>query len=195
MITDRAVFLYINGLAGKVPIIDGFFRGISNDYFAIISCCLILIWLWFGTRGAERRQLYQRTVLTAAISIGMASLLMLIVNHYYFRARPFIDLPPGSVHLLFYRPTDSSFPSNLAAVLFAIAVPVIVRIRSYGAVLLTIAVLSSFGRIYMGVHYPLDVLGGAAIGALGALLAYGISWLIAPFMNLIMNILQKLYLA
>jgi undecaprenyl-diphosphatase len=195
VITDRALFLYINGLAGKVPIVDGFFRGISNDYFAVISCCLILIWLWFGTRGAERRQIYQRTVLIAAISIGLASLLMLMVNQFYFRPRPFNELPPGSVHLLFYRPTDSSFPSNLAAVLFAIAIPVIIKIRSYGSILLAIAVLSSFGRIYIGVHYPLDVLGGAVIGTLGALLAYGASWLIAPLMDFLMHLLRKLYLA
>jgi undecaprenyl-diphosphatase len=104
-------------------------------------------------------------------------------------------LPPGSVNLLFYRPTDSSFPSNLAAVLFAIAVPIIIKIRSYGLILLAIAVFSSFGRIYIGIHYPLDVLGGAAIGALGALLAYGTAWLIAPLMNLIMSLLRKFYLA
>ena len=130
MITDESIFLFINGLAGRVPVIDGFFRGISNDYFAIISCCLILVWLWFGTCGEERRGSYQRVVVITIISIGMASLLMLISNHLYFRIRPFSVLPPGSVHLLFYPPTDSSFPSNLAAVVFSIAVPVIIKIRS-----------------------------------------------------------------
>jgi undecaprenyl-diphosphatase len=195
LITDRSVFLYINGLAGKVPFIDGFFRGISNDYFAVISCCLVLIWLWFGTRGVERRKAYQRVVMIAIISIGMASLLVFISNHLYFRTRPFNTLPPGSVHLLFYPPTDSSFPSNLAAVLFAIAMPVIIKIRSWGALLLTIAVLGSFGRIYMGVHYPLDILGGAAIGTVGALMAYGIGWIINPAMNFVMDLLQRMYLA
>ncbi len=195
MNTDSELFLYINGLAGKVPIVDGFFRGISNDYFAIISCCLILIWLWFGARDPQRRQIYQRTVLIAAISIGMASLLMLIVNQLYIRPRPFDELPPGSVNLLFYKPTDSSFPANLPAILFAIAVPVIIKIRSFGLVLLVIATLGSFGRIFIGVHYPLDVLGGAVIGAMGAMLAFLISWLIAPFMNYVINLLRKVYLA
>jgi undecaprenyl-diphosphatase len=192
---DSELFLFINGLAGKVPIIDGFFRGISNDYFTVISCCLILIWLWFGTRDATRRHLNQKVVLTTAISIGLASLLVWICNQFYFRARPFAELPPGSVHLLFYKPTDSSFPSNLAAVVFAIAVPVIVKNKSFGAVLLAMAVLSSFGRIYIGIHYPLDVLGGAAIGILGALMAYGVCWLIAPLVNFLMNLLLKLNLA
>ncbi len=193
--TDRALFLYINGLAGKVSIIDGLFRGLSNDYFPVIGCCLILIWLWFGTRDATRRQINQKAVLTAAIGIGLANLLVLICNLFYFRARPFAELPPDSVRLLFYKPTDSSFPSNLAAVLFAIAVPVFVKNKSFGAVLLMIAVLSSFGRIYIGIHYPLDVLGGAAIGTLAAWLAFGAIRLISPLVNYLMNLLRKLILA
>jgi undecaprenyl-diphosphatase len=193
--TDRALFLYINGLAGKVPFIDGLFRGISNDYFAIISCCLILIWLWFGTRDAAMRQINQQAVFTAAISIGLTSLLVVICNQFYFRARPFAELPPGSVHLLFYRPTDSSFPSNLAAVLFAIAVPVFIKNKRYGIILLAIAILSSFGRVYIGIHYPLDVLGGAAFGIAGTLLAFGIMRLISPLSKFLLRLLRKLYLA
>jgi membrane-associated phospholipid phosphatase len=67
--------------------------------------------------------------------------------------------------------------------------------RVFGAVLLAIAALSSFGRVFIGVHYPLDVLGGAAIGTLGAFLAFGASWLIAPLINLLMNLLRKVSLA
>ena len=195
MITDRAVFLFINGLAGKVSVIDGFFRGISNDYFAVISCCLILIWLWFGTRAGIDRQINQQVVITAAISIGLTSLLVLVCNSFFFRVRPFNELSPDSVNLLFYRPTDSSFPSNLAAVLFAIAIPVFVKNKIYGSVLLVIAALSSFGRIYIGVHYPLDILGGAAFGALGTLLAFGASRLISPLTAFLMRWLRKIYLA
>jgi undecaprenyl-diphosphatase len=192
---DRALFLYINGLAGNVSVIDGFFRGISNDYFAVISSCLILIWLWFGTRGAAWRQINQQAVITAAISIGLTNLLVVISNYFYFRVRPFNALPPDSVHLLFYQPTDSSFPANLAAVLFAIAVPVFMKNKTFGSVLLAIATLSSFGRIYIGVHYPLDFLGGAAYGTLGAFLAIGAIRLVSPLLDLLMRWLRKIYLA
>jgi undecaprenyl-diphosphatase len=193
--TDRAIFLFINGLAGKVSFFDGFFRGISNDYFAVITSCLILIWLWFGTRDVAWRQINQRAVLTAAVSIGLTNLLVLISNHFYFRERPFNALPEGSVHLLFYRPTDSSFPSNLAAVLFAIAVPIFMKNKVYGGLLLVIAVLGSFGRVFMGVHYPLDILGGWAFGTAGAFLATGTIWAISPLVNLIMTLLRKMNLA
>lgn len=195
MTLDTQLFLHINGLVGKVPVIDRFFQGISNDYFAVISCCLILIWLWFGTRDAARREINQKAVITAAMSIGLASLLVLICNLFLFRTRPFVDLPESSVHLLFYRPTDSSFPSNLAAVLFAIAIPIFFKNKTYGSVLLVIAVLASFGRVYIGIHYPFDVLGGAVIGALGALMAYGVSRLLAPVINFLMSLLRKLNIA
>jgi undecaprenyl-diphosphatase len=193
--TDTALFLFINGLAGRVPFIDGLFKGLSNDYFAIISCCLILIWLWFGTRGETLRQMNQQLVITAVISIGLASILVQICNTFYFRVRPFNELPIGSVNLLFYRPTDSSFPSNLAAVLFAIAISVFIKNKIWGSVLLAIAALGSFGRIFIGIHYPLDVLGGAVFGTAGALLAFLVSRLISPLSNQVLGWLRKIYLA
>jgi undecaprenyl-diphosphatase len=192
---DTRLFYLINGLAGKVAIIDRFFKGISNDYFAAITCCLILIWLWFGTRDAARRDINQRAVLVAAISIGLTNLLVFISNLVYFRTRPFDNLPMYDVNLLFYRPTDPSFPSNLAAVLFAIAIPIFVKNRSWGTVLLIIATLASFGRVYMGIHYPFDILGGAMVGAIGAFMAMGTAWLITPLINLIMKFLRKISLA
>lgn len=193
--TDRAIFLLINGMAGKVPVIDGLFRGISNDYFAVISCCLILIWMWFGTRDVLQRKINQKVVITAAISIGLTNLLVFICNDFYFRVRPFNALSPDAVHLLFYRPTDSSFPSNLAAVLFSIAIPVFMKNRLYGSILLAIATLCSFGRVYIGVHFPLDVVGGAVFGAMGALLAFGTVRLISPLFEYVMRFLRKIYLA
>jgi undecaprenyl-diphosphatase len=192
---DTTLFQFINGLAGRVLIIDRFFRGLSNDYFAAITCCLILLWLWFGTRDPAVRDINQRAVLVAAISIGLTNLLVFISNTVYFRTRPFDLLPPYDVHLLFYRPTDPSFPSNLAAVLFAIAIPIFMKNKSWGTVLLVIATLASFGRVYLGIHYPFDILGGAAVGALGAFLALGTSRLIAPLINLIMKYLRRFCLA
>jgi undecaprenyl-diphosphatase len=193
--TDTSVFLWINGLSGHVTAIDEFFKGVANDYFAIIAGSLVLVWLWFATRDSVQREKNQRAVLTAMISIGIASALIVLSNHYYFRTRPFDNLPAGSVNLLFYRPTDSSFPSNLAAVLFALAIAVFTKNKKYGSWLLALAVLVGFGRIYMGIHYPLDILGGAAVGAVATFISIGIMWIVKPLADLILKIIRILYLA
>jgi undecaprenyl-diphosphatase len=193
--TDTALFLHINALAGKVAFIDGLIKGFSNDYFALVTSCLILVWIWFGTRSGTDRQNMQKAVLVAAISIGLTSLLVLISNELYFRTRPFNALPPGSVNLIFYRPTDSSFPSNLASVLFALAWPIFIKNKREGSLMLGIALLAGFGRVYMGVHYPLDILGGAAFGFVGALLAFGAIRLISPIERFLMKLLRFASLA
>jgi undecaprenyl-diphosphatase len=193
--SDTSVFLWINGLAGHVRVIDEFFKDVSNDYFALITACLILVWMWFGTRDGVQRERNQKTVFFAMISIGIVSAFMGIINHYYFRVRPFDMLPAGSVHLLYYKPVDSSFPSNIAAVLFAIVTPVFIRNRKYGYWLLALAVLVSFGRVYIGVHYPLDVLGGAALGILNGILCMGIGWGFGWLMNLLLKLFRFFYIA
>jgi undecaprenyl-diphosphatase len=193
--SDTSVFLWINGLAGRVAVIDEFFKGIANDYFAIITACLVLVWMWVATRDSAEREKNQRIVLTTMISIGIASALMVLCNHLYFRTRPFDSLPAGSVNLLFYQPTDSSFPSNYAAVLFAAAIPILIKNRKYGYWLLALAVLSSFGRVYIGIHYPLDVLAGAAVGTVACFISFGIMWVIKPLADLILKIVRILNLA
>ena len=187
---DSSVFRWINHLSGHVRVIDEFFKGFANDYFALITACLVLVWLWFGTRDPAQREKNQKTVFYAMISMGIVSAFMSIINHFYYRVRPFDQLPPGTVHLVYYRPVDSSFPSNLAAVLFAIAAPVFFRNRKYGYWLLGLAVLVSFGRVYMGVHFPLDVVGGAVLGVLNAILCMGIVRCFRWLMNILLIIFR-----
>jgi undecaprenyl-diphosphatase len=193
--SDTSVFLLINGWAGKVPFVDEFFKGISNDYFTLVLGCLVLVWLWFATADPVRRLVHQKAILTSLIAIGMASIAMVIVNGHYFRARPFVVLPPGSVHLLYYQPHDSSFPSNFAALIFALAIPVFLKNKTWGSFLLGLAVLSSFGRVFIGIHYPLDVLSGLGVGIVGCLVATGIMLALKPLISFLLSLLQKVYLA
>jgi undecaprenyl-diphosphatase len=193
--SDTSLFLLINGWAGKTPFVDELFKGISNDYFTFIFSCLVLVWLWFSTRDPDKRQQTQKAVLTALISIGMVSIMMGIINQHYFRERPFDVLPQGSINLIFYRPHDSSFPSNFAAVIFSLAIPMFIKNKSWGSLLLALAIVASFGRIFMGVHYPLDVLAGAFLGLLAYFVATGITRVLQFPLSWVFGFLQRIYLA
>ena len=75
-----------------------------------------------------------------------------------------------NVNLLFYRPTDSSLPSNPAAAGFSVAAAVWITHHWAGMAMLAVATLWSLVRVYYGVHYPLDIAAGAAAGSLTACL-------------------------
>jgi undecaprenyl-diphosphatase len=192
--SDTSVFLFINGLAGRVPFIDAIFKGVGDDYFLPVIVCLILVTVWLGTRDFTRRKINQTAILAAISGMGIGTGFVALCNLRWFRIRPFYVLP-DQVHLLFYKPTDSSFPSNFAAVLFGIAFPVIFYNKKLGIVLLVIAVLGGFSRIFIGIHYPLDVLAGAGIGIFSGLVAYGAIRLLRPLVDYILLLLRKVYLA
>jgi undecaprenyl-diphosphatase len=195
MSIDSRLFLAINGWSGHFRLLDAIFKGLANDYFLLISFCLVLVFWWFGTRDKVRRESMQRSILIALIGIGFSNALVGIINQFFFRIRPFNVLPEGSVNLLFYRPTDSSFPSNFASVLFAIAVAVFINNRKKGAILLAIAALGGLSRVYVGVHYPLDIVGGAAVGTVATLLAYGVGKLVQPLIAYVLKLLRLLRVA
>jgi undecaprenyl-diphosphatase len=192
---DADLFQDINGLAGKNSFCDEMLKGLAGDYFLPVGICLFLAFLWFATGDRIMRRQNQQAILISLAGIGIANGLVALSNHLYFRIRPFNEPSLGPVNLLFYRPTDSSFPSNFATVLFAIGTAVFTKNRKIGIVLLSVALLGGFARIYVGVHYPLDVLGGAVIGATSSLAAYQISRFAGPWIDSLFNLLQKIYLA
>ena len=166
---DRAILLWLNGGAGRVAPLDRLVEWLASDYLVTTFLGLGLVIIWFGTIDPAARMKRQIGVLTALGSVGLANLAVLIINGYHFRDRPFVDL---DVTLLFYRPTDSSMPSNSAASFIGLAAAVWGFDRRAGAVLLAAAAAHAILRVYAGVHYPSDVVAGALIGVAAAFMAY-----------------------
>jgi undecaprenyl-diphosphatase len=206
---DKALFRLVNDLAGHFLPLDRFMAGLADDYFMVISICLVLVAMWFGTRRQEERARNQRTVLLAMAGMGIATGLVALANLLFVREhllagsqlaalfnrpRPYLAEP--AMHLVWsYRPTDPSFPSNLAAVVFGLALGVWVKNRTVGWWLLLLAALACFARVYVGLHYPGDILGGFLFAALGVGIASLLFWLFRPVLDFLLWLLTKLHLA
>ncbi|MDX6658566.1 MAG: undecaprenyl-diphosphatase [Solirubrobacteraceae bacterium] len=164
---DYSLYKDINGLSGS-SFADGLFKFIANDMTVVLVVAIALIFLipW------ERRRAPRRSgAVLATAAAGLGLLVNQPISHAVDRVRPFIA-HPGHAHLLIARSTDPSFPSDHATGAFGLAFGIWLYDRTLGGVLLVIAALVSFARVYVGTHYPGDVVVGALIGMAAATLIF-----------------------
>jgi undecaprenyl-diphosphatase len=114
---------------------------------------------------------WRRACLAAVLSAGVGLAVGKVISELVDRARPFVADPHG-VHLFASHAADPGFPSDHATAAFAIAVAIVLRKRAWGIFALVAATLLSIGRVALGVHYPSDVLAGAALGSAAALVLW-----------------------
>src|SRR6266540_2775256 len=176
---DYTLYKAINGLSGE-SFADQVFKFLANDLPGILVVLVALTFLvpW-GRRRLERR----RGAVLATASAGLALLLNQPITHLVDRTRPYLA-HPRHAHLLLAPSHDPSFSSDHATGAFALAFGVWLYDRTIGAVLLILAALLSFSRVYAGTHYPGDVVAGALIGMVVAAALY----LAAPMRRLIETI-------
>ena len=115
----------------------------------------------------------------AIVATDLVFLMLLVVVAWWFVPRPFVA---HSVQLLVASATDSSFPSDHATAAFTMASTALLR-GSRGRWALTVgALLVAIARVYVGAHYPADVIAGAALGFGWSLVFVRLdSWLASPY--------------
>ena len=193
---DEKVFLWINALAGEFSPLDKLMELVVSDYLIPVTLALALVGLWFAGRERLARQKQQIGLFVALTSMALSSLAVFIINAWYVRPRPFENpITAPEVELLFYRPTDSSFPANPIAASFGIAAAVWGVNRRVGTVLLLASGVYGFARVYAGVHYPLDVIAGALIGVVIAFLTFKLRDLLGPILVWVIKAARILCLA
>ncbi|HDX9707983.1 TPA: undecaprenyl-diphosphatase [Bacillus thuringiensis] len=158
---DLKGFRYINTHVKQSIFMDYlmiFFAEYAQYIFIIL---FIVLWLIKNFQG----RVY---VIQAVIACFFAFSLNRIIEIFFYRERPFVS--HLEIHQLVEHTANASFPSNHATSSFAIAVTIFLYNKRVGALFLVLAFLISFSRVWIGVHYPLDVLIGAVLGILISLI-------------------------
>lgn len=192
-------FVDLNQYAGRIPVLDSLMVFGANDLIFFFPLLLLLLW---GRPALLRRRALRpgeediirscrATFLWSCAAAVLALAFNLGLSRVIFEPRPFVT---HVVHLLITHPADDSFPSDHAAVSFALAGTLVFSLPSWlvlawkqrvplteeqgwrmlllPLILMGLAVLMActigIARVFVGVHYPLDILGGAASGLAAA---------------------------
>jgi len=159
---DHHVFHWANELAARHDSFEDPLKAYVQASEVIFALGLVALFL----AGPRLRR--------AAVSAGLSAGVALIVAHFLAAAidrhRPFVDHPLA--HNFLAHASDPGFPSDHATGAFAIAFALVLRDRVIGTVALVLALVLSFGRVALGVHYPSDVFAGAVLGLMAALVLW-----------------------
>lgn len=160
---DHALFHFINDTIAN-PILNWIMPIVTNENNIAIP--LILFWLWLllfqGKRGKIAAILL---LLTVALTDIIAAQ---IIKPWIGRIRPSHAML-DNINLLVSKGGKYGFVSNHAANTLAAATIIGYFYKKWKSVVITISIIVGFSRVYVGVHYPFDVLGGWLFG-------YAVAW-------------------
>lgn len=183
---NRTVFLFINAPDHPAARIV-FLARLFGEY------CIWLVPLLIGL-GWLRGNEWQRKAMLEATVAGLVGLMLnVLISSAWQHPRPFMI---GLGHTLIPHAADSSFPSDHLTLLWAVAFSLLThaRVRAPGLALALIGLPMAWARIYLGVHFPLDMVGAIAVAAVSARLAMGCRLgLVWPAYAALMPVHRKLF--
>jgi len=166
---NQALFLAINGTLVSPAWQIGTAVLVADYVIYLVPLLLLGLWLW-GNEG--QRSLAIRAFAVAMFGLGLNQLIGLVYEH----PRPFMI---GLGHAFLAHAPDSSFPSDHATVLIGIALTLLLGgARWWGGLTLLAGVSVAWARVFLGVHFPMDML-GAVLVACAAYVLIAPAWHLA----------------
>ena len=164
---NQILFLRLNARPHAEGVLPKFAALVADDLIYAIPLMLLVMWLWGG---GHERSIALKALAVTLIALGVNQLLAILWPH----PRPFMM---GLGHTFIAHASDSSFPSDDSTVFAGIGLTFVLsgcRVAvGWGVLLLGLAV--AWARIYLGVHFPLDMVGAVAV-ALSVYLAITPLW-------------------
>ena len=172
---DESILHFLNSFAQRSPVFDEFVVLICMNNFLKGALVFTIVWyLWFQSEPNREKREY----LLAGVSASFAGLVIAkILTFVIHRARPFNDSRlelhiPYGIHAVAWEGLNS-FPSDHAVLFFALATGIFLASRPIGSLVYSyVTLFICLPRIYLGIHFPTDILGGAIIGLSTAWLAH-----------------------
>ncbi|MBP6719056.1 MAG: phosphatase PAP2 family protein [Rhodoferax sp.] len=161
---NDSLFLLINASAHPSALMLFIAKLFAEHMIWLVPIGLMVGWL----RGGERT----RKLLLQATAAGLTGLLInQLISLVWQHPRPFVV---GLGHTFLSHAPDSSFPSDHLTLQWCVAFSFLMhqRLRAVGALLALLGLPMAWARIYLGVHFPLDMVGAALVAGLSASLCF-----------------------
>ena len=158
---DLFLFQKINGLVHASKFLDWIGIFLAEYSLYVVGIIFLIFLLWKKNR---------LMVASVGISIVLSRLVITeILKILLHRARPYMVLE--TVNKLIVENKDfQTFPSGHAAIFFALAMAVYFFNKKLGIIFFVSAILISVARIFVGVHWPSDILAGVVVGIISAII-------------------------
>jgi len=164
MLFDANIFEVINNLANRLKIIDGLLIFLANYLPYLMVIFLIILFCFPQKDKIKNRVMVLLALISAFIArFGVKSLIVI----FYNRPRPYVNLPFAH-KLISIRPIEDlhSFPSGHTIFFFALSTIIYSFNKNLGLIFFICSSLMGITRIFVGVHWPSDILWGAILGVI-----------------------------